>query len=156
MSRVPPRCAIAEVAITSRCPCGSISCTLIANAETKARASITRSDGDDVDDRGERVGTVERGPRTANNLDAFDLIDVDAERFPKGRSENVVVGRALSVDEDQELVAQTAVESAHRHVRVAASDLHDVNSRHTTRKTGDARYTGQTDVLARDDGGGVG
>src|SRR5581483_5296251 len=127
VARVPGRDAVPEIALPPGDPRRSVALALIADADAQPALPLAGRDGDDVDHARERVGAVEGRAGAAHHLDALDLVDVDRERLPERRAEDVVVDRP-AVDEHEQLVAEATVEAAHRHVLVAAGDLHDVHA----------------------------
>ena len=112
IARISDRSAIREITVPPADPGRSVGLLMIAVADAQARLPLTRGDGDDVDDTGEGVRAIERRARPAHHLDPFDLIDVDGERLPEGRAQDIIVDRA-AIDEHEELVGEAAVEAAH-------------------------------------------
>ena len=86
---------------------------VVAVADVEAAAALAGLLGDDVDDAVERVGAVERRARTADDLDALDVLRADRERLPERGADEVDV-HAAAVDEDEHLVGEALVEAAER------------------------------------------
>ena len=85
---------------------------------------VLRPLGDDVDDPVDGIGSPDAGPRTADHLDPFDILQDDVLNVPKDAAEQRGIHTA-TVHLDEQLVGESRVEAAN-----ADGPLVRVDARH--------------------------
>jgi len=121
-------------------------------ADIRSRG-LARRPCDDVDHPVDRVRSPEASARAPDDLDPFNVLEDEVLGVPVDPGERRGVHGA-AVDQDEELVRETAVAAARADRPLVRVDRSDLDSRHLPEQIGDVPGAGTADVLRRDDGDG--
>src|SRR5579862_3319502 len=110
---------------------------------------------DDVDHAVDGVRSPNRAARTADHFDALNVLKGNVERVPEDAAE---AGRvdAASVDENEELVGESLIETASADGPDVGVDLCDVHAGNHAKDVWDAGGAGAANVFLGDDEDGRG
>src|ERR1043165_715069 len=111
--------------------------TLLGSTARRGQAplGVFRSLANDVDDSIHGVGAPDRAPRTANHLDAVNVIEKHILHVPAHAADQRRVN-CTAIDQDQKLVGPLVVEAAGTDGPVGAVDPGYVHAWHILRSSG--------------------